>query len=326
MKTPETLTDTFDPVYGNDPDTLRVTNSTMKEFKECKRKWMLHDMYGFARKNVSLIGPLPLGSRVHNALEYLYNHGDGLLEEYARLAEIDRDLFLSTPDGKWTENVEKFDSEAELGRIMLEGYQEWAEEEGLDADIEVIGAEMSLITTIKDGKITLMGKKDLTIRDHLDDSVVIRDFKTAAQFSTYDNISNLDTQLPFYQLLQELVDPEERIDGGQFVVLRKVKRGPRSKPPFYRVYRTRVNRHRLESMRLQVEEITDEMLSIRDRLLDGEDHRRVAYPSPSNDCNWKCPFFNLCPMMDDGSNYKAMLQNEYIQVNPLGRYGDDVEQ
>lgn len=319
----EDLTKHFKPVYGKRPKTLRVTNSSMKEFMECKRKWMLHDMFGFAKKNQAPVGPLALGTRVHNALEYLYNEGEGLLEEYSRLAEIDRELFMQSPDGYWTEKVDEFNSEVELGRIMLEGYLEWAEEEGLDADIEVIGAEMSLVTTIKDGKITLMGKKDLTIRDHIDDSTIIRDFKTAQNFADYDKMAPIDPQLPFYQLLQTLVDPTELVDGGQFVVLRKVKRTARSKPPFYKIFRVRANDHRMESMMLKVDGVTDEMLSTRNKLLRGQDHRKVAYPNPTRDCSWKCPFYNVCPMMDDGSDYVRMLQNEYEQVNPLARYGEE---
>ena len=323
MTDTETLLDTFEPVYGREPDTLRVTNSSMKEYQECKRKYMLHDMFGFAKRGQPPVGPLALGTRVHNALEVMYTEGEGLLEEYARLAEIDRELFMQSPDGFWTEKVDEFNSEVELGRIMLEGFKEWAEEEGLDADIDVIGAEMSLTATIKDGKITLMGKKDLTIRDHMDDSTVIRDFKTAQNFSDYDKMAALDPQLPFYQYLQNLVDPEELVDGGQFVVLRKVKRSARSKPPFYKVFRTRANPQKMESMALKVDEISDEMLRTRDRLLAGEDHRKVAYPTPTRDCSWKCPFYNLCPMMDDGSDYKRMLENVYEQVDPLARYGDD---
>ncbi len=76
-------------------------------------------------------------------------------------------------------------------------------------------------------------------------------------------------------------------------------------------------------MKLKVDGVTDEMLSTRNKLLRGQDHRKVAYPNPTRDCSWKCPFYNVCPMMDDGSDYVRMLQNEYEQVNPLARYGEE---
>lgn len=319
----ETLVDKFRPVYGRRPKTLRVTNSSMKEFMECRRKYMLHDMFGFEKKHQPPVGPLALGTRIHSALEKMYTDGEGLLEEYARLAKVDREIFMETPEAFFTDAVDKFNSEVELGRIMLEGFKEWAEEEGLDADIEVIAPEMSLTTTIKNGKITLMGKKDLTIKDHLDDSTIIRDFKTAQNISDYDKMAMLDPQLPFYQLLEKLVDPEAKVDGGQFVVLRKVKRTARSNPPYYKVFRTRANDHKLRSMELKVDGITDDMLSFRNKLLRGADHRKIAYTNPTKDCSWKCPFYNLCPMMDDGSDYVRMLENEFVQADPLARYGDD---
>lgn len=322
MSQSDSLIKHFKPVYGRRPKTLRVTNSSMKEFMECRRKYMLHDMFGFDKKNRPPVGPLALGTRVHNALEKMYTDGEGLLEEYARLAEIDREIYLQSPDGKWTDNVDKFNSEVELGRIMLEGFKEWAEEEGLDADIEIIGPELSLETTIKDGKITLMGKKDLTIRDHLDDTVIIRDFKTAQNISDYDKMAMLDPQLPFYQLLEKLIDPGEKVDGGQFVVLRKIKRSGRATPPFYKIFRTRSNEHKLEAMEKKVDGITDDMLSFRNKLLRGADHHKVAYPNPTKDCSWKCPFYDVCPMMDDGSDYIRMLETEYVQVDPLERYKD----
>lgn len=311
----------FTPVYGRRPKTLRVTNSSMKEFMRCKRKYMLHDMLGFEKKDKPPVGPLALGTRVHAALEAMYADGADLMDEYNRLAEIDRDIYMETPDAFFTDNVDKFNKEVELGRVMLEGFKEWAEEEGIDSDIEVVGPELSLSATIKDGKITLMGKKDLTIRDHMDDTLIIRDFKTAQNISDYDKTTPIDSQIPFYLYLEKLIDPDEKIDGGQFVVLRKVKRTARSNPPYYKVYRTRANPHKLEAMEAKVDGITDEMLLFRNRLLRGADHHKIAYPNPTKDCSWDCPFYDLCPMMDDGSNYIRMLESEYVQGNPLERYG-----
>lgn len=317
-----TLMDHFDPVVSVD-DPLRLTNSGMKEFMEDKRKWMLNSIFGFKKRGEAPVGPLALGSRVHSALEYLYREGDGLLSEYAKLSEIDRSLFMASPDGFWTEKVDAFNSEVELGRIMLEGYQEWAEEEGLDADITVEAVEKTVTAPIKDGRVMLMSKQDLTIVDHMDDARVIRDFKTAQNMSDYDKLSSIDSQLPFYQYVESLADPDARLDGGQFVVLRKVKRTARSKPPYYQVWRTRANPHALESMSLKVDGLADDMLDVRNRILAGEDHRRIAPSNPTRDTSWKNQFYDLYPMMDDGSDYIRMLGDLYEQVNPLLRYGEE---
>src|SRR5699024_7840786 len=281
-----------EPVVSMD-EPLRVTNSGMKEYMEDKRKWMLNSLFGFKKRDESPVGPLALGSRVHSALEKLYTDGEGLLEEYARLAEIDRELFMASADGVWTDKVDAVNSEVELGRIMLEGYQGWAEDEGLDSGITVEAVEKSVSALIKDGRVLLMGKQDLTIQDHMDGTRVIRDFKSALNMSDFDKISHIDSQLPFYQYVETLAEPGVRLDGGQYVVLRKVKRTARSKPPYYGVWRLTTNDHQLESIKLKVDGLAEEMLEPRDRILSGEDHRRVAYANPTRDTSWKNPYYNL---------------------------------
>jgi len=46
----------------------------------------------------------------------------------------------------------------------------------------------------------------------------------------------------------------------------------------------------------------------------------VLYPNPTKDCSWDCPFKVPCLAMDDGSDYKFILEHEYA---PVEGYKDD---
>src|SRR5690606_4056213 len=118
-----------------------ISNSEIQTYKECRRKWWLTYYRGLARKKKELIGPLPLGTRIHNSLEAFYKDGLHPVDAYMEFLAEDRIKFVMSDDANDEAKEKKFNSEAELGRIMLEGYIEWTEESGIDADIEVIGVE-----------------------------------------------------------------------------------------------------------------------------------------------------------------------------------------
>ena len=61
------------------------------------------------------------------------------------------------------------------------------------------------------------------------------------------------------------------------------------------------------------------------RLDAGESHLTAAYPRPNKDCSWKCEFFPVCPLFDDGSRAEDMIQSLYVVGDPLDRYPDLAE-
>ena len=197
-----------------------VSNSEIKAFRQCRRRWWLTYILKLRKRDVPLVGPLPLGSRVHKALELYYKGEEGLLEAHQRLADDSRLLVMM--EGS---DLGKFDEEAELGRLMLEGYLEWAAEEGIDANLEVIGVEEVLKYPMLGGAVTLMGKLDLRVRDKMNDTKFVLDFKTAANFNEFNTTGHLNPQPKTYQMLDALTHPEEeRIEGSIYRLLKKVKR------------------------------------------------------------------------------------------------------
>lgn len=298
---------------------LSVSNTEIQTFMHCRRKWWLEYYRNLRSVETTVVGPLPLGSRIHKALERHYKNGEDLLSVHQELLDKDTNLALESGD-----DLTALASEGELGRIMLEGFLEWSAEEGIDALYEIVGTEEILTMPMLDGAVEVKGKLDLRIRDRRDGSHLLRDWKTSAQPSSYTKWAHMNPQLMTYQTLDYVNTPEEnRIAGGQFLILRKVKRGPRARPPFYESLDIRHNVFTLRSFWTRLNGVLGDMLSVKRALDDGADHRLAAYPTPSRDCSWWCPFYTVCPLFDDGSGAEDMLAVNYRQVDPYAYYNDN---
>ncbi len=308
----------LEPVLGYKPDIISISNSELSTFKEDRRKWMLAYYYGLQPKLKKMDGPLALGTRIHLALEMYYTNDDDPLEVYAKTVEDDR-LWLMVEQ----RDTLKFDKEAELGRVMLEGYMEWIEETGADSGIEVVSAEEKLSIPIMDGRVNLIGKLDMRVKRKLDGVRLFMDHKTAATFASVTDISHLAWQPKMYQLLEMLKeDEEERCDGMMYNILRKVKRSATANPPFYMRVEVRHNRHTMNAFWNQVHGVVNDIISVRNALDDGFDPNLVCYPNPTNDSVWKDQFFQLGSLIDDGSAADQMIADFYEQINPYDRYED----
>lgn len=311
-----------DPYLGIGATDIPISNSEIQTFKDCKRKWWLTYYRGLGLKSKTLVGPLPLGTRVHRALEIYYTTGEDIVDAYNTLFKEDADVFYAS-DSSGLEDVEKkFLSEGELGRIMVEGYVEWLNETLPDMEYEIIDLESSMSYPVLNGRVNLIGKTDIRLLDKRDDMVYIGDFKTAAQLKPYYDVSHMSEQLMLYSLLASLTG-DKNVAGGVYIILRKVKRTASSKPPFYERFIIRFNDKSIESFYERVLAELSQMLDARDRLDSGESHKTVVYPSPSNDCVWKCPFFAVCPMFDDGSSAEGWLDKNTELVNPYERYNEE---
>lgn len=304
-----------------DVEPYKVSNSEIQTFKDCRRRWYLTYYRRLQPKARKQTGALALGSRVHNALEAHYKDGEDLLAAHQALVEADEATLLA----EWGEmaNLDELHKEAELGRIMLEGFLDWSSDEGLDSDYDIVGTEETLSMPMLDGRVELRGKIDIRVRRKADGVRMFRDWKTSANFNDFMAQAQLNEQVMTYMTLEAYnnPDPATRLRGGQFVLLRKVKRGATAKPPFYEAVEVRHNVFAMRSFWKRLHgEVTD-LMDVKDSLDAGTDHRQVAYPRPSGDCKWKCPFANYCYMFDDGSDVEDALSQEYVEGNPNERYG-----
>lgn len=286
---------------------------------------MLKYYAGRTTADKSLIGPLPLGSRVHAALEMWLKSGADMQESYKELLRIDKEIFDESWEGGFEDKEKEFNSEAELGRTMLEGFQDWLDDTGGLAEYEIHDIENALKYDVLGGRIQLIGKLDLELIDKNDGSVYIGDYKTAISFKPYIDTSHMSEQLLLYTMLRRLQD-DRRTDGGVYIILKKTKRTARATPPFYEKMVIRFNDKFIASFWERAMGTLEDMLRVRDALDSGVDHRRVAYPSVKDTCSWRCEFKAVCPMMDDGSDWERWVDTRTKVHNPYERYGDQLDE
>jgi hypothetical protein len=314
-----------EPVLGKFPELIEISNSEIQTFKSDKRRWYLGNYLGLAKNEKSEVGPLPLGTRIHDSLEQYYLTGDNPVDVYNRLQRADNERFIATSEALMEDMVKKFNDESELGRVMLEGYMDWMDEENPDSHLEIVGAEKKLEYRLTEfnPRVQLVGKVDLQVRRLEDDSRATLDHKSAVQFTDYYKYAHMSEQLMMYTMLERL-NPDEgntRVDGGIYNLLKKVKRSARAKPPFYERIDVRFNEKTMDAFWIRTLGTIRDIMVARDALDNGADHRYICYPNPSWD--WKTgssPFFPVYSMLDDGSNVEAYLEENFHQVNPNARY------
>lgn len=296
---------------------VRISNSEIQTFKDCRRRWWFTYYRRLQPKMKDFTGALALGSRIHEALDMYYSKGIPLLDAHAEL--VAKDMKILTDDYRDTSTLE---TEAELGRVMLEGYLEWVELEGIDAELEMISTEEIIERPMMNGRVTLQGKIDMRVRRKIDGVRMFRDFKTVGgSFTDFGSTAHMNEQILTYMVLEEAQNQYgERSEGGIFTMLRKVKRGAYAKPPFYDQIEVRHNKFALRSFYERLEGTLEDILRVRDGLDAGESHYKLAYPKPSRDCKWKCQFFAICPLVDDGSAAEAAISDAFEVADPYGYY------
>lgn len=310
----------YTPILGINPSLIPISNSEIGTFKECKRKWYQSYYLGLGPREHKATGALAMGTRIHKCLEEMYKNGRHPAEVHKELIALDMAELES--NGVDTTDLMK---DADLGRIMMEGYVEWVEETGADADIEVTDSEKKLSMILFDGKVEVRGKLDLRIRRINDGARQFLDFKTLAQYDTYLKTAHMAEQLKLYLVLEHVNREHDRVDGATYRLIKKVKRSPKAKPPFYMDVEIRHNKKTLESYWSALHGVVRSMLDLREQLDAGADPNQVAYPTPSNDCSWKCPFYTACPMFDDGSAVADYIEDNFEQYDPYARYEEEEE-
>lgn len=329
-----------DVTYTLPEETWRVSNSELGTFAWCKRNWWLtyYKRLGLQREDpVSAAG---LGTLVHIGLEVWHDPDedcDGLQGERAIATVRER---IAEDSAHFAENVAKvakIEKQGALAITMLEGYFEWLEETGADMGIETISVEEKLELPVPGlPGVHLLGKLDRRIRRELDGARMFMDHKTVQSIDQTVSLAYMQPQFRHYHMLEYLkflaereagnTEPFERTDGVLINMLRKVGRGKTAKPPFYG--REDV-RHNVTVLRSHWTQVIGQILAIletREALDNGADHQEVVPPNVSRDCEWRCIFRPICPMFDDGSDVRSVIQLHYTETDPLARYSDDDEE
>lgn len=301
------------------------SNSELRVWKRCHRKWWLSQYRQLRQKREGAVGARELGTRIHTALAGWYVP-DG--EERADPMEV-LERTIAEDLERVPEQAKEIAEEADLARAMVSGYMQYLEEEGVDAELEVIGSEQELLVEIGQPRpwgpvVVLVAKLDVRVRRLTDGLLFYMDHKTVGSLTEPLKMLHLDEQMLHYLLVERVqaaqTGAEERTAGGLYNMLRKVKRTARAKPPFYGREFVTHNDHELRHFWTRVLGTIDEILDAEERLADGADPHFVVPPNPTRDCTWDCDFYPVCPMFDDGSDAELFLAAGYEVGDPYERY------
>jgi RecB family exonuclease len=302
---------------------LVVSNSTIKKFKMCRRSWYLTYQQQWASDPATTnpVGAAQLGTRIHCALEAYYGYDIDPLSALAYIYEL---AVMERP-----EYADVLHKESEWATIMVSGYLQWAEEEGIDAEYDVIATErmISVDLDTHDGHIvTVMGKLDQLVKRKYDGALMFRDWKTVGTLSKANGLPR-DEQMRMYSLMLMMAtkDSDEwvRADGGLYSMLLRSKRTAKAAGPFYEQVEVRYNATDHRSMHTRLVGTLRDMNRVIDALEDGRSHLEVAYPNPDMHCEWACPFKNVCPLFDDGSRAEDAMRGNFVRESPYAYYGSE---
>lgn len=316
-----------------------VSNSEVQTFKDCPRRWWLAWYRGLTLRTEDVGSPAATGTRVHKALAaYYVPEGQTSADPLKTLEELQnadlhvlQDRTAAHSDEAWIgeqaqDALTAITPQFDLEHAMISGYLEWLAQTGEDADLEVIEPEAYVEASIglqTGGRETkLIGKLDARVRSRLTGRRRFIDHKTVG--SLHDPLLGLNQQMLHYHLIEWLntFDTDgDRCDGALYNMLRKTKRTPRSTPPFYARVPIDHNQYELDGYLKQLYGVIRHVYETEQLLAAGVDHHTAVPSRPSRDCTWKCPFFRVCRMFDDGSRVEAALESLYVQRDPLDYYG-----
>lgn len=311
---------------------LKISQSEIKTYMECRRKWYLTYYLCLQPRESEKIGHRSTGTRIHRALEGHYvpdgqpqadmrdtlqqaqdRDFDALLEQFGG-HELVPDFILSD----WKKAVD-------LERAMIDGYVEWLEQEGADEGLQIVKSEVAIEVPFPivgiEVPVSLVGKLDVTAIRTQDGRRMFLDHKSAASITKLEESAQREIQPLYYMLLESLAYPDEqRVSGMIYNVLRKVKRTAAAKPPFYARIPVEHSSVEMASFVLRVRGVIRDIVATRAELDKQAGHHGAAYPNPTDTCSWKCQFVNVCTMFDDGSRIDDLLSDQYVVGDPHSRY------
>lgn len=319
-----------------DPELRYFTNSEIKTFKACRRKWWLGYYRKLEVKRANIVGAASVGTRVHRVLqEYYVPQGAKRRDPWVVFEEtVAADKVILDEIEANEELRSKWAAEVDLARAIIDGYFDWAEENAVDSGLLITAPEETMVANPQFpdmSKVRLLAKLDVRATRTLDGARVFLDHKTVPDLTTPQKTLHLDEQMlhyhliEFFDLKEKGLDTEMRTGGALYNMLRKVKRTGNAKPPFYGRVEVQHNRETLRSYWLRLKGTINDILELQANLDMGADPREVAYPNPTRDCTWKCEFFAVCPMFDDGSRVDDFIGTYMTEGNPLARYGKEAE-
>lgn len=282
------------------------------------------------------MGPRAIGDRVHRALAQWYVADERQIDPRTALealiqADAKAVLTKFAGDEALTSILLKMKKDDDLERAMVEGYVQWLNETGADADYEILASEryedavLPGLVGRSGTPVYIIAKLDAKVRRRSDGVLRFIDHKTVADFASKVMLLVIDEQMLWYSLIEILTNTPrgERSGGAIYNMLRRVKRTMKANPPFYERKEVNHNRFQIERFYEQLHGTIRDLLTLERRLDEGASHHVAAYPNPNGNCAWDCDYRMICPLFNDGSRVEDMISNYYVAGNPLSYYAID---
>lgn len=285
----------------NSPDLYTFSHSEFDTYKTCKRRWYLQYFRKLRRRREPIGKARDIGILVHAALSVFYKAGglggdqsEELLFKYLENARDEDMLKVEESDRKDITDIHN------TSRIICQGYIEWLHETGADVGYVFDQSEVTLRGPGPVEGTEIMGIIDLGGTHEMSGDLFVMDTKVTDSIDNMVKTLHMVEQGPMYAVLAKINDPDPR-RGFRVVwnMLKRNKQTARAKPPFYQRYELAINADQLRQFYWQLQGQIEDMLRTEAQLAAGEDHIKVAYPNPTRDCSWKCPYFALCGAMND---------------------------
>ena len=249
--------------------------SSLSTFEQCQRKYW----YAYIGKpEIEVIENIEafMGSRVHDALEYLYEQ---VTDGHVPIAEDLLAWFDEEWDRQWSDDIRIVNTERtpdqlqQLGRDELSGY--YRRYHPFDQD-ETIGLEHKIwIDLDGSGRYRLIGYIDRLARPR-DGTYEIHDYKSSNYRPTQEEADE-DQQLALYQIgIQQKFPDAHDVD----LVWHYLRHGVE--------LRSRRTPEQIEVLQNDCQDVIDEIVSL------GRDER-VFPTEPSGLCRW-CEYQAICPV------------------------------
>jgi hypothetical protein len=303
--------------------TRLISNSEIQTFKDCKRKWWLVYYRRLQKIEESVVGVAQTGGRIHRALETWYvPDGTKRVDPRTTLEAIiaaDREVLGENIE---VETLKKFTTATNLERAMINGYMLWLHDTGEDQHLQVVGSEEYVEANMPGFEnVRLIGKLDVRVRDLRTGRKKFVDHKTVGDLKSPLIKIRGNEQMLHYEFIEFLLnDGDDYCDGAIYNMLKRVKGTAKATPPFFARHEVTHNTYELESFRKRLHHTISDILELTDMIDAGADPVTLAYPHPTRDCSWKCPFVQQCDLFDDGSRVEAALREHFTDGNPLRYY------
>jgi hypothetical protein len=300
------------------PAPLVFTHSDLMSFRQCKRRFAWAYVNDLSPPD-RVFGALPLGSRVHAAVEVHHAGGDAV-KAHDTLARRDVAWLESNDRPPWEKD--ELYRDIIVGRNCVTSYLEWLVKSRPHEGFTMIGNEKMVEVPFCDGRVILRGKIDREWQRDDDGAIFIDDLKTTSVYRAGLRERLERSYQPFvYLAVEKLLNPDYWVAGAWFTTVQKVANKKRVKDAIVERFSVPGVMHILPRKTQQIEAICREMLQlVEDVQLHGP--IQAAWPNVQEACRW-CPFRLPCEVSDeDPLSAEAMLDAEFRRGFKHARYDE----